>query len=78
VAEDAVMIVAQTPDKDVCFRALRVLGDIGTEKCFAVLREAQRSRDPEIREGGKLALRKIRYRQQAAAGETPEEADDDQ
>ncbi len=75
VAEDALMLVAQTPKKDTCLRAVRLLGDVGSEKCFPTLREAQRSRDVEIKEAGKFALRKIRLRQQSASGD---DADDQQ
>ena len=67
VAEEALMLVAKAGNKDVCLRAVRLLGDVGSEECFAVLREAQRSRDVEIREAGKFALRKIRLRQQTEA-----------
>ncbi len=76
VAEEAVMIVARAGDKDVCIRALNVLGDIGTENCFALLREAQSNRDVQIREAGKMALRKIRYRQKTT--DEPDEDEKDQ
>ncbi len=67
VAEDALILVAPTTKKDLCLRAVKLLGDVGSEKCFSVLRQAQRARDIEIREAGKLALKKIRLRQKTEA-----------
>ena len=63
VAEDALIILAPSQNEDVCLRALKLLGDVGTDKCMTVLRQTQRSRNLAVRETAKLAMRKVRLRQ---------------
>ena len=73
IAEDALLIVARSSDGEISLRAVRVLGDVGTEKCLPTLREGLRSRNPAVKEASKMALRKVRLRQNSTEEEEEKE-----
>ncbi len=75
-SEEALLIVAPSNDAETSLRAVRLLGDVGTEKCLAMLRQALRSRNPAVKEAGRMALRKVQLRQNSAAKSEDEEADE--
>ncbi len=65
-AEDALLEVAPSNDPKVCLAAIELLGEVGTAKSYPTLREGLRSRNPEVKAAVKLALQKIRQREQPA------------
>jgi len=69
-AEDAVMAVADTPDPQVCLTAIGLLGEIGTEKCFDLMRRAEESRNRAVRLAAMAAVAKINRRRLEAKAES--------
>ena len=65
-AEDALLEVAPSNDPNVCLAAIQLLGEVGTAKSYAILREGLRSRNPDVKAAAKLALKKVREREQRA------------
>ncbi len=65
-AEDAVLAVAPSPDPKICLPAVELLGDCGTKKSLPLLRRGATSRNFQVREASKEAIRKILARQNAA------------
>jgi acetyl esterase/lipase len=61
-AEDGLIKVAPADDADVCLAAINLLGELGTEKCLPMLRKAQSSKNPVVREAAKMAVRSVRER----------------
>ncbi len=65
-AEDAVLALANTDDADLYNTVIALLGDVGTEKCLDVLRQAQTSRDRKVRFASMAAVAKVNRRRFAA------------
>jgi hypothetical protein len=61
-AEDAVIEIAPSGNANVCMAAINLLGSIGTEKSFEVLRKAEESRNRSIRLAAMAAVQKINKR----------------
>lgn len=72
-AEAGLIQVAPSNDARVCLIAIELLGECGSGKAIPTLREAQKSRNLQVREAAKLAVRKIRERQKQAKEEGAEE-----
>ncbi len=69
-AEPALIQFAPANDPKICLAAIRLLGDVGTEKSLATLRTATQSRNAEVRAAAKLAIQQVRQRTASApAGE---------
>ncbi|MFZ5829930.1 MAG: HEAT repeat domain-containing protein [Planctomycetota bacterium] len=66
VAEDVFIKMAPTSDPRLCLTAINALGELGTEKCLSVLRQAVSSRRPDVREAAKAAIQQVVARQEAA------------
>jgi len=62
VAEEALIEVAPSDDPEVSLTAIRLLGEVGTEKSHAILRQARKSRNPEVREAAQVAIQTVRER----------------
>jgi hypothetical protein len=62
VAESALIVVAPSDDPDISLAAVQLLGDVGTSKSMRLLRQASRSRNPQIVDAAGIAMRKIRER----------------
>ncbi len=77
VAEDALLIAAPSSNGEISLRAVRVLGDVGTEKCLPTLRQGLRSRNPAVKEASRTAIKKVRLRQTSSTGEAVEHEEDD-
>ena len=75
IAEDALMVVAPTGNADTSLRAITLLGDVGTDKCISTLRQAMRSRNATVKEAARMAIRKVRLRQNGA--DQDEESEDE-
>jgi hypothetical protein len=65
VAEDALIEVAPSNDAKISVAAVKLLGDVGTQKCVSLLRQAQRSTNPEVKAAAADALRKVGERQRS-------------
>jgi hypothetical protein len=65
-AEDALLEVAPSDDPKVCLAAIQLLGEVGTSKSLSTLRDGLRSRNTQVREAVKAAIKKIRLREQEA------------
>ena len=65
-AEDALLEVAPSNDPNVCLAAIQLLGEVGTSKSLSTLRDALRSRNPQVKEAAKAASKRIREREQQA------------
>jgi HEAT repeat protein len=65
-AEDALIAVGPSNDPKVCVSAITLLGDSGTEKSLPFLRDAQTSRNPDVRNASKTAIKKIIARKNKA------------
>ncbi|MBN1908282.1 MAG: HEAT repeat domain-containing protein [Pirellulales bacterium] len=61
-AEDAILVLAPSPDPELCLAAIRVLGQVGTEKSLPILRRAVSNGTPKVKETAKTAIRMIRFR----------------
>ena len=72
-AEDAVMAVAGTPDPQVCLTAIGLLGEIGTKKCFDLMRRAEESRNRAVRLAAMATVAKINKRRLAEKSEPKDE-----
>jgi HEAT repeat protein len=59
IAEDALIGIAPSNDAEVSLAAVRLLGEVGTEKSLPLLREAQRSRNQAVKLAATASLRKI-------------------
>jgi hypothetical protein len=68
-AEPALLQIAPSNDPKKCLAAIQLLGDVGTEKSLAKLRDAMQSRNVEVRAAAKLAIQQIRQRATAAPAE---------
>lgn len=64
-AEDALIEIAPTTDPQLCLLAVNLLGEVGTPKCFEVLRMGLKSRNAEVRLASKNAMAKINGRKTA-------------
>ena len=67
-AEDALLEVAPSNDPKICLAAVQLLGEVGTAKSYPILREGLRSRNADVKAAAKLALKKVREREQQAEG----------
>jgi hypothetical protein len=65
-AEDALIAAGPSDNPKICLSAIELLGETGTEKSFPMLREAQTSRNVEVRNAAKAAMKKIVARQNKA------------
>jgi hypothetical protein len=73
-AEDALISYAPVAKTEGCIKALQLLKDCGTSKCYDVLYEARKSRNPMIKQVGTQALREVRLREkEAREGEAEDE-----
>jgi hypothetical protein len=70
-AEDALIAVGPSNNPKICLAAINLLGDAGTDKSFPFLREAQTSRNVEVRNAAKAAMRKIVARKNKSAASKP-------
>jgi len=68
VAEDSLIKAAPSNNAKVSLAAIQLLGDVGTEKSFELLGQAQKSRNLDVREAARSAVRDIRQRTKPAAG----------
>jgi HEAT repeat protein len=70
VAEDALVTIAPSDDPAVSLAAVKLLGEVGTEKCVPLLGKAARSSNADVADAAKASLTAIRQRTQkpAAAG----------
>jgi hypothetical protein len=66
IAEEALIQVAPSDDEKVSLAAVALLGDVGTEKSYTLLRQAARSRNPAVKDAALASIRQIRTREQAA------------
>jgi|GEM_PF-5341334 len=62
-AEDAMRAVVDSPDADLCLAGLQLLSKHGTSKSLPLLAQAQRSRNPNVREAAKKVAASIRRRE---------------
>ena len=62
VAEQALIKVAPSDDPRICLTAIGLLGEYGTEACLPLLRQAQKSTNPDVYNAAKLAFAKVRRR----------------
>lgn len=62
VAEDALIKVAPSEEERVCLDAIKLLGEVGTEKSLPVLRQAAASPKSSVRDAVKVSIRKINAR----------------
>jgi HEAT repeat protein len=76
IAEEALILVAPSSNAEISLRAVKLLGDVGTEACMATLRSAMRSRNQAVKEAAKMAMRKVRLRQNNTADDEEEGAED--
>jgi HEAT repeat protein len=72
-AEGAVMAVADTPDPQICLTAIGLLGEIGTEKCFDLMRRAEESRNRAVRLAAMATVANINKRRLAEKSEPKDE-----
>jgi hypothetical protein len=65
MAEDAVIVVAASPDPKACLAAVQLLGEIGTKKSMSILRKGLRSGNAQVRLAARASLDLVRGRQSA-------------
>lgn len=70
-AEDALISAAPSDNADVCLPCINLLGDVGTDKSLPLLREAQNSKNPDVRGAAKAAMKKIVARKNKAKSAAP-------
>jgi hypothetical protein len=70
-AEDALIAAAPSDNADVCLPCINLLGDVGTDKSLPLLREAQNSKNPDVRGAAKAAMKKIVARKNKAKAAAP-------
>lgn len=66
VAEGAVIKVASSVDQTTCIYALKLLGEIGTDKSVSCLRKGSASKNLKVRDVAKESLKKVVAREKAA------------
>jgi hypothetical protein len=74
IAEQPLMDAAPSSDAKVSVTAIALLGDVGTEKSLSLLRQAQRSSNPQVKLAAENSTRKIGERRrsgQPIAADTP-------
>jgi hypothetical protein len=65
-AEEALLAAAPSDDPKICLSAINLLGEVGADKSFPLLRQAQSSKNPEVRSAAKDAMKKIAARKNKA------------
>lgn len=63
VAEDALIEIAPSNDADVCLAAVKLLGEIGTEKSYPILRKALKSNNNQVSQAARLSIHRIKQRE---------------
>ncbi len=72
VAEEALIEVAPSDNSEVSLTAIELLGEVGTEKSYEILRQARKSRNPEVREAAGTSNQLIRKRSKPTTSRRPE------
>lgn len=67
VAEEVLKEKARSNEEKISLASVEILGDVGTEASYDLLRQASKSRNPRVKEAAREALRKIRAREKASS-----------
>jgi hypothetical protein len=67
VAEDSLIKTAPSNDPKVSLAAVKLLGELGTDKSIEILSNAAKSRNPDIRDAARDAVKSIRQRKKQPA-----------
>jgi HEAT repeat protein len=67
VAEDSLIKTAPSNDPKVSLTAVKLLGELGTDKSIEILSNAAKSRNPDIRDAARDAVKSIRQRKKQPA-----------
>ena len=62
-AEDGLLKVVHSSNAKICLAAIELMGDSCTSQCLPALRDGLRSRNPEVRDAAREAMRKIQQRE---------------
>jgi HEAT repeat protein len=73
-AEEAILTVVESNNTAVCIDAIRLLGEVGTDKCTALLNRAKESRNRPVRLEAMKAAQKINKRRLEAKAKAKVEA----
>jgi HEAT repeat protein len=72
-AEDGLLKVVYSPNPKICLAAIDLMGESGTARCLPALRDGLRSPNPDVREAGREAIRKITEREKERKDKDKEE-----
>jgi hypothetical protein len=71
VAEDSLLKAAPSDNPDISLAAVRLLGDIGTQKSLALLSKATQSSNPDVAQAAKDSIKAIRARTRQVSQKRP-------
>jgi hypothetical protein len=74
-AEDAVIAVGPSSDPKTCLAAIDLLSEIGTAKCLPLLSKGLSSRNFDVRDACKAAMRRVKDREKAVKDLKKQEED---